>query len=156
MMVTPPRVDPKQQRLHEQGVLHRRAEAVTDALFERHDFFDPRDLLQVKYEMLRRVHTDGESVRVAAMAFGLSRPSFYEAQAAWQRDGLAGLLPKKRGPHGGHKLTEEVVAFLLHLVAEEASLTPPQLAERVAVHFGLQVHPRSIARALQRAEKKHR
>jgi transposase len=142
--------------LREQGVFHRQAEAVTDELFEQFDFFDPRDLLQVKYEMLRRVETDGYSVSAAAAAFGLSRPSFYEARAAWQREGLAGLFPKKRGPHGGHKLTDEVVAFLLRLAAEEASLTPPELAARVAAHFGVQVHPRSIERALQRAEKKRR
>ncbi|MBK5969359.1 MULTISPECIES: helix-turn-helix domain-containing protein [Thiorhodovibrio] len=146
--------DPKKQRLHEQGVLNPRTHAVTDALFAQSDFFDPRDLLQVKYEMLRRVQVDGDSVSATAAAFGLSRPSFYEAQAAWRGEGLAGLYPKKRGPHGGHKLTEEVVAFLLHRVAEEAALTPAQLAAQVATHFGLQVHPRSIERALQRAEKK--
>jgi len=155
-MAKPPRSDPKQQFLREQGVLHRRAEAVTDELFIKLDFFDSRDLLQVKYEMLRRVETDGDSVSAAAAAFGLSRPSFYEARAAWQREGLAGLLPKKRGPHGGHKLTEEVVAFLLRLAAEDAALTPAALATRVAAHFGVQVHPRSIERALQRVEKKRR
>jgi len=155
-MAKPPRCDPKQQLLREQGVLHRHAEAVTDALFIERDFFDPRDLLQVKYEMLRRVETDGDSVSTAAAAFGLSRPSFYEARAAWQREGLAGLLPKKRGPHGGHKLTEEVVAFLLRLADEDAALTSAALAARVAAHFGVQVHPRSIERALQRAEKKRR
>lgn len=155
-MPKPLRPDPKQQSLREQGVFHRQAEAVTDELFEQFDFFDPRDLLQVKYEMLRRVETDGYSVSAAAAAFGLSRPSFYEARAAWQREGLAGLFPKKRGPHGGHKLTDEVVAFLLRLAAEEASLTPPELAARIAAHFGVQVHPRSIERALQRAEKRRR
>jgi transposase len=155
-MAKPPRRDPKEQSLREQGVLHPHAEAVTDERFAQFDFFDPRDLLQVKYEMLRRVETDGDSVSAAAAAFGLSRPSFYEARAAWQRDGLAGLFPKKRGPHGGHKLTEEVVAFLQRLCADEASLTPAQLATRVVAHFGVQVHPRSIERVLQRAEKKRR
>ena len=155
-MAKPPRADPKQQSLREQGVLHQHAEAVTDELFEQLDFFDPRDLLQVKYEMLRRVETDGYSVSAAAAAFGLSRPSFYEARAAWQREGLAGLFPKKRGPHGGHKLTDEVVAFVLRLAAEDASLRPAELAARLTAHCGVQVHPRSIERALQRAEKKRR
>lgn len=155
-MPRPRRPDPKQQSLHEQGVLHRGAEAVTDELFSQLDFFDPRDLLQVKYEMLRRVETDGYSVSAAAAAFGLSRPSFYEARAAWQREGLAGLFPKKRGPHGGHKLTEEVVAFVRSLFAGDASPTPPELAAQVEAHFGVRVHPRSIERALQRAEKKRR
>lgn len=155
-MAKRPHLDPKAQLLHTQGVLHRRPEAVTDELFGEFDFFDPRDLLQVKYEMLRRVETGGDSVSAAAAAFGLSRPSFYEARAAWQREGLAGLLPKKRGPHGGYKLTEEVVLFVRTVYEEDASLTPPALAARVATHFGVQVHPRTIERALQRAEKKRR
>jgi transposase len=155
-MPKPLRPDAKHESLRAQGVLHRRAEAVTDALFEQRDFFDPRDLLQVKYEMLRRVETDGYSVSAAATAFGLSRPAFYEARAAWQREGLAGLFPKKRGPHGGHKLTEEVVAFVRSLYASEAAPTPLELAVQVDAHFGVRVHPRSIERALQRAEKKRR
>ena len=155
-MAKPPRPDPKQQNLRTQGVLHHRPEAVTDKLFCQLDFFDPRDLLQVKYEMLRRVETDGYSVSTAAAIFGLSRPSFYEARAAWQREGLAGLLPKKRGPHGGHKLTDEVAMFLCSEYSNDASLTPSELAEQVEAHFGVQVHPRSIERALQRAEKKRR
>jgi len=156
LMAKPPRSDPKQQSLRTQGVLHHRPEAVTDELFRQLDFFDPRDLLQVKYEMLRRVETDGYSVSAAAAAFGLSRPSFYEARAAWQHEGLAGLLPKKRGPHSGYKLTDEVVMFLCSAYTNNASLTPPELAAQVETTFGIQVHPRSIERALQRAEKKRR
>ena len=153
-MAKPPSSDPKQQGLRTQGVLHHRPEAVTDKLFCQLDFFDLRDLLQVKYEMLRRVETDGYPVSTAAAAFGLSRPSFDEARAAWQHEGLAGLLPKKRGPHGGHKLTDEVIMFLRSEYSNDTSLTPPELAAQVEAIFGIQVHPRSIERALQRAEKK--
>jgi transposase len=153
-MTKPSDTDPKQQSLRSQGVLHPHPDAVTDELFGSLDFFDARDLLQVKYEMLRRVEKDGESVSAAAAAFGLSRPSFYEARAAWQREGLAGLFPKKRGPHGGHKLTHEVVRYLRNQANKDPSLTPAELAAQLDAHFGLRVHPRSIERALQRAEKK--
>jgi transposase len=155
-MTKPSQADSKQQSLRSQGVLHPHPDAVTDERFRQFDFFDPRDLLQVKYEMLRRVEMDGYSVSAAASAFGLSRPSFYEARTAWQRDGLAGLFPKKRGPHGGHKLTDAVVLFLRTEYGKDASLTPPELAVQLEAHFGLRVHPRSIDRALQRAGKKQR
>ena len=39
--------------------------------------------MQVKYEMLRRVREDGQRVSEASATFGFSRPSFYEAQAAF-------------------------------------------------------------------------
>jgi hypothetical protein len=40
-------------------------ERVTDELFQ--EFFDPRDLVQVKYEMLRRVQTEGQPVGRSAI-----------------------------------------------------------------------------------------
>lgn len=155
-MSKPPPQDPKTQRLREQGVLHRRADEVSDALFEDVDFFDARDLLQVKYELLRRVAVDHHSVSASADAFGLSRPTYYEIQAAWEREGLAGLLPRKRGPHGGHKLTDEIVSWLLAERAAEPSHSPSTLAELVRERFGVQVHPRSIQRVIERVEKKLR
>jgi transposase len=148
--------DPKSQALREQGLLHPHPDSVTDALFRQYDFFDARDLLQVKYEMLRRVEAEGLSVTAAAAAFGLSRPSFYEARAAWQREGLSGLLPKKRGPRGRHKLTPQVVAFLERERAQDVTASATSLALKVEAHFAVRVHPRSIERALLGREKKRR
>ena len=150
----PPRPDPKLEALRADGVLNRRAAQVTDPVFGTHEFFDARDVVQVKYEMLRRVEIDAQPIAPTAVAFHLSRPSFYQAQRAFHQRGLAGLLPKKRGPHGGHKLTTEIVAFLQQVRASDASVRPADLAQQVADRFGLRVHPRSIERALERQEKK--
>jgi hypothetical protein len=72
-----PNPDAKLQTLQQQGTLNPRPEDVRDELFLQNGFFDPRDLVQVKYEMLCRVETDGKSVTEAATRFGFSRPSFY-------------------------------------------------------------------------------
>ena len=149
-----PPPDPKLEALRADGALNRRAAQVTDPLFGAHEFFDARDIVQVKYEMLRRVEIDAQAIAPTAAAFHFSRPSFYQAQQAFQRRGLAGLLPQKRGPHGGHKLTAEIITFVQEARAHEASLRPADLAQRVAHRFGISVHPRSIARALERQEKK--
>jgi Homeodomain-like domain len=148
--------DPKIEALRAAGSLYRHADQVTDPVFATHEFFDPRDVVQVKYEMIRRVEIDAQPVAPTAAAFRFSRPSFYQAQRAFQQRGLAGLLPKKRGPHGGHKLTAAIVAFLQDLRDAEPSLRPPELARRVADRFATTVHPRSIERALARQEKKRR
>ena len=107
-----PEQDPKLEALRQQGTLNPRPGEVTDELFVEDSFFDSRDLVQVKYEMLRRVQAEGKSVSDAAAAFGFSRPSFYQAQSAFGQDGLAGLVPHKRGPKQAHKLTEEVLAII--------------------------------------------
>ena len=146
--------DPKLEALRASGCLNRRPERVTDDAFTGDDFFDARDVVQVKYEMLRRVSLDGKPVATSADAFGFSRPSFYQAQAAFERAGLYGLVPAKPGPRRAHKLSPEVVDFLHRARAEEPSLRPPELARRVRAQFGRTVHPRSIERALARREKK--
>ena len=149
-------INQKQSRLKERHTLHPHAARVSDGLFNGSDFFDRRDLVQVKYEMLRRVRVDGSSITSAAAAFGLSRPSFYEAQAAFAQDGLLGLLPKKRGPHRRHKLRPPVIAFLCEELAAAPSLASVELAMRVRDQFDLKVHPRSIERALVREGKARR
>jgi transposase len=156
MAKRPPRppLDPKAAQLHADGTLNRRAAQVTDPVFRAHDFFDARDVVQVKYEMLRRVEIEAQPVAPTAVAFHLSRPSFYQAQRAFQERGLAGLLPQKRGPRGGHKVTPDLLAFVQQRRAEDPALRPPALVQQIANRFGITVHPRSIERALARVKKK--
>lgn len=144
----------KKDALRANGTFNTRAEGVSDPLFGKGDFFDARDLVQVKYEMLRRVREDGMRVAQAAAAFGFSRVAFYEIQRAWQGEGVGGLLPRPRGPKHAHKLTEEVMDFVRAAQAENTALRAPGLAERVHERFGIVVHPRSIERALARQPKR--
>jgi transposase len=144
----------KRNTLRKQRVLHPHPEAVTAPLFQDSDFFDPHDLLQVKYEMLRSVETEQTSVRRAAQQAGLSRPSFYQAQTALEQDGLAGLIPKKPGPRGAHKLTGAVVDFLEQSRASQPTVKFSELARRAQKQFGVEIHPRTIERVLARRQKK--
>ena len=150
------RPDSKIEALRAQGTLHSRPDAVRDPLFASHEFFDPRDLVQVKYEMLRRVDVDGQPVARTAETFGFSRPTFYQAHAAFHAQGLAGLVPRKRGPRGAHKVTEAVLAFVAAQRAEDPALTARAVLPRIHDHFGLDVHRRSLERAVRRQEKKRR
>ena len=156
MPVRSSRLDLKTEALRTQGALHPHPEAVDDPVFGSHEFFDPRDLIQGKYEMLRRVQTEGQSVAKASASFGVSRPTFYKAQSDFDRAGLVGLLPAKRGPRGPHKVTPEVARFIEETVARGEELDPQRLAECVAERFGLVVHQRTVKRALARSKKKAR
>ncbi len=66
------------------GTLHLHPETVTDPLFQNSDFFDPRDLVQVKYEMLRRALIDKASITDAASAFGFGGKVRREARRRGQ------------------------------------------------------------------------
>lgn len=135
---------PADQRssLRQQGTLNPRPHEVQHESFRNSDFFDPDDLLQIKYEMLRQVDVDKQPVNQAAKAFGFSRPSFYQAQTAFQEAGPAGLLPQKRGPRSGHKLTGELMQYVAQLRTTEPEISTAQLAQRVAQRFDVSVHPR--------------
>jgi transposase len=148
--------DAKANALRESGTLNPRAERVGEPLFAQEEFFDARDLLQVKYEMLRQVDVQGVSVSAAAATFGFSRVAFYQARQRFEQEGVAGLLPRPRGPKRAHKLSEDVVRFLERALAEDPSLRAPVLARWVEERFGVSVHPRSIERALARPRKKGR
>ncbi len=151
-MAKPQRTDPKEKALRDCGALN--THPVADALFSDNDFFDSRDLVQVKYEMLRRVHKEGESVSRAAGSFGFSRPSFYKSFGEFEREGVPGLLPRKRGPRRGHKLTAEVLAFVEGFRTREQPMGIPMLLDEVEKHFGIRVHRRSLERALRQPGKK--
>jgi transposase len=145
--------DPKVQALRAERSLNPRPEAVSDERFSSSEFLDARDLVQVKYEMVRRARVDGEPVSRAAQAFGFSRPSFYAAQAALDRGGLGALVPARPGPRRAHKLTDEVVAFARERLVADPGLSPQALSGLIAERFGVRVHRRSVERALARAER---
>jgi transposase len=142
--------DPKTAALREARCLNPHPELVSDERFLAGEFFDARDVVQVKYEMVRAVLVDGEPVTEAAVAFGYSRQTFYQAAAALAESGLDGLVAAKPGPHGGHKLTGEVLAWAEQQLAADPTLKPAGLVEPIEQRFGVRVHPRSIERALAR------
>jgi transposase len=144
--------DPKEKVLRECGALN--THPVADALFKDNDFFDPRDLVQVKYEMLRKVHKERQPISHVAASFGFSRPSLYQTMSDFEREGIAGLLPRKRGPQGGHKLTHEVLEFIEEMLAMDKPMSIPALLDEVEKRFGVRVHRRSLERARRHREKK--
>jgi transposase len=144
--------DGKVQDLARSRTLNRRPEAVVDEAFRSSEFFDARDLVQVKYEMVRRVEADRLAVVAAAGAFGFSRQSYYTAARALADEGLAGLVPARPGPRRAHKLTDEVLEHLEQLRATDPQLGAAELAAAVAKRFGVTVHRRSVERALARRE----
>jgi len=143
--------DAKIEALRAARCLNPRAEAVSDEPFSASEFFDARDLVQVKYEMVRRVGVEGMPVSRAAAAFGFSRPSFYQAAAALAAGGLGALVPARPGPRRAHKLSEEIVAFCQAALAKDPSRAGRDLAAAIGERFDVSVHPRSIERALRRA-----
>lgn len=148
--------DPKRKTLQATGTFNARAAQVRHPLFQQSSFFDPEDLLQLKYETLRAVEIERCPIAKAARDFGLSRPTIYEAQTQLQQQGLEGLLPHKRGPKAAHKLTGEILQYVQEQTAAGPELQADELAKRVRQRFAVKLHPRTIQKALRGKAKRGR
>jgi len=105
--------------------------------------------------MLRCVREEKCSVREAARIFGLSRPSFYQARAQFEKEGVAGLLPRKRGPKEAHKLTEDVRSFAKERLEEKpGKISWESLSQMIEERFTKKIHPRSIERSMKQNKKR--
>jgi transposase len=148
------RLDPKAHFLAQCGALHPHPRRIQDPLFRGSTFFDPRDLIQVRYEMVRRFRVSGQAAIAVARSFGVSRQLLYVLAQAFQDRGLPGLFPSKRGPKAASKCTDEVLAFVRARLAESPGLTPGELLSDVRQRLGIHLHRRTLQRQLNRLGKK--
>lgn len=153
MIVT---TDAKCAALRQYGALNPHPDRIVDPLFQEHEFFDRRDLVQVRYEMLRRVRLEGHTATAAAAAFGCSRFAFYEAKDAYRRGGLPGLIRRRPGPRRRHKLAEPILTRLHEHRSRDPAVNVETLIRLIRDEFGVDVHRRSIERALVGPLKKGR
>jgi len=146
----------KAQILKQKKCFNKKALLVDDRLFSEYEFFDPHDIIQVKYEMLRRVKKDGWTISKAAKSFGVSRPSFYSARRAFEEKGMPGLLPGTTGPKSPHKLTDKVLNYIWEQIKKDNPPAPSAMVKMIKKKFGFKIHVRTIQRALKKKGKKKR
>jgi transposase len=140
----------KRENLREAGVLNPKPERIEDPLFlELPDFFDARDDLQVRYEMLRAHLVDGDNVSAICRRFCVSRQTFYNLQEKFLNEGTAGLLAKRPGPKGPSKLTEDVLSFVQQRLQTEASISTSEVLTLVQEEFHVSFHRRTLEKLLK-------
>ena len=155
-MPQPSQPQTKRQALEASGTFNPRAAKVRHALFQQSEFFDPQDLLQLKYETLRALKAEACSIAKASSDFGLSRPTIYQAQAIFAEKGVEGLMPHKTGPKHPRKLTPEVLRHLQELAQAQPEIGSAELARRMQERLNVKLHPRTIEKALHGKAKRGR
>jgi transposase len=139
--------------LIENGSFNRNADAVSNPTFRNNPYFDPHDLVQVKYEMLRSVKNDGLNVSDASKQFGFSRTAYYKIEKRFAEAGVEGLCQQKTGPKFPSKITPDIVEFAEKLRNERPGITNDELVREVEAQTGVTMHKRSLQRA--QSKKKH-
>ena len=140
----------KEQFLKESGTLNPRPKKIKEPRFRSSEFFDPNDLLQVRYELVRDCKQDTKTLSEIARAFGVTRLTVYRLIENFENYGLAGLLPKQRGPKGASKVTFEILSFVNRLVIEDPDKSKTELLDEIREKFGVKLHRRTLEKALKK------
>ncbi len=143
----------KAKTLIESGSFNRNADSVRNPMFRSNPYFDPQDLVQVKYEMLRAVKTNGLNVSEASLQFGFSRTAYYKIEKRFYDAGIDGLCAKKTGPKFPSKITPDIIEFVAQLKGDDPGIINDNIVERIREEKGVSIHKRSLQRV--QAKKKH-
>jgi hypothetical protein len=149
-----PRARTSHSRDVDRSPLVQRARPVRDERFQVGGFFDPADVIQVKYEMLRSHRVEGRPVAEVAVLFGVSRQTVYNVARDFDAYGLVGLSPakptKKRGPRGGWKYTPEIVTYAARRRRAHRPPSFQELAREVEQRFAVRVNISGLRGVLAR------
>lgn len=136
----------KKDILIKNGTFNKNYDKVTEQKFIRDDFFDPQDLVQIKYEMLRTARGSERNIGEIADAFGFSRAAFYKIKASFEQEGISAFIPEKSGPKGAKKLTEEHQKFVDKYLISHPKTSSDELTEILKRERGLKISKRTIER----------
>lgn len=131
--------------------LHPTPERVRDERFlEQRDFFDPKDIVQVKYELIRRCQIEGDDVASACLEFGFSRTTYYKVLQAFLGGGLPALMGQPRGRLKPIKVTDIVRGYLIAEKAKNPKLSAREMVSALQERYHVQLSERMIQYVWQR------
>jgi len=140
----------KEEALKQNGCFYHNFESVAAGIFNTAAFFDSRDIVQVKYEMIRAASNGEGSITEISDEYGFSRKSYYQILKAFQDGGLYALIPQKPGPKKPHKLTDGATAFIDSFLAGNTKAKPKEISAALEAEMGISIHPRTIYRYLKK------
>jgi len=145
----------KHNNLMKAGLFNSNQERVKDPLFLEHPkFFNPYDIFQVRYEMLRSHLFEKDNIVHICERFGISRQSFYTLKEKFNVEGTAGLLPHRPGPKGPSKLKIEVLEFIQEFWERKEYISAIQIKAQVQDRFGVSLHKRTIEKLFKQLKVK--
>ena len=136
----------KSQFLAKEGLLNPKPERISSPLFQTLDFFDPFDLPQVRYEMLRAARSDTMSVAEACRLFGFSREYFYRLERMFMQRGYVALLGSSMGRRPLLALNQEIVNFIIHRKLEQPQLSGENLRQEILRLYKVDCSRRTVER----------
>jgi len=136
----------KKEILLENGTYNNNHNKVRDSRFLEDGFYDPQDLVQVKYEMLRSAYNTDCTISELAASFGFSRAAYYKIKNVFDKEGISALVSQPSGPKKPRKLTSGHRQFIDHYLLENPSVSSLHIADILKKERGIDISKRTIER----------
>jgi len=139
----------KKDLLSKIRALNKNPEKITNPLFIEHDFFDPLDNIQVKYEMLRANQVDKQKVSHICKQFNYSREAFYVILRRFKKQGIVGFLEGSRQRKNTIMLNQDIVKMIIQTKYESPHISGSKLAQKINATFNTDYKKRAIEKAIK-------
>ena len=140
----------KKAFLEEQGLLNPKPERISHSRFDTLEFFDPLDLPQVRYEMLRTARAESRPVAEACRLFGFSREYFYKLERAFSAHGYVALLGSPRGRRPLIALNQDIVNSIIPRRLEYPNVSAGELREAILEEYSVDCSLRTVERLVEK------
>ena len=140
----------KRAFLEKEGLLNSKPQRVSHPLFETLDFFDPFDLPQVRYEMIRSARVEKMPVAEACQLFGFSREYFYKLERAFMSRGYIAMLGSTMGRRPIIALNQEIINFIAHRKIEQPGVSGEKLRQQIQRLYNVDCSRRTVERIVEK------
>ena len=136
----------KREILQANGTYNKNYEKIKNHKFITGSFYDPMDIVQVKYEMLKDAEEGNRGIAQVADEFGFSRASFYNTKDEFNEQGLSAFVPEKPGPRRPYKLTDSYKDYVDRYISENPKASSNEIARSLKKDKGIDISKRTVER----------
>ena len=134
--------------LKQEGLLNKNSDRIIHSEFTNNavTFYD---LPQVKYEFLRNVRIEGESVTSVCKKFGFSREYFYKLERLFMERGYVSLLNSSMGRRPVLSLNQEIILYIVNKKNENPKISGEQLRKEIMNCYKVECSRRTVERLIK-------
>lgn len=136
----------KKDILIKNGTYNKNHDKVQKKAFQEDEFYDPMDVVQVRYEMIKDASGGGRAIEQVTSEYGYSRASYYHIMDNFKKGGMLALVPEKTGPKTARKLTDDLREYVTKYIEANPSASSSKIASEIQRNKGIAISKRTIER----------
>jgi len=136
----------KKETLVSNGTYNKNYMKVKNKKFIEESFYDPMDIIQVKYEMLKDALYGNRSIMEIANEFGFSRASFYKIKNEFDKKGISAFIHDKVGPKEPYKLKDNFKEYIDKYIQNNPGVSSNEIAINLNKDKEVNISKRTIER----------